>query len=445
MIVGPPARGRVRPRADRRVVKDCLDPRPDPQNKVFAMRDFGSISQRRKPGGRVATPGVESLEAIELLSRLGLPARPPAGEVVAFTSNAIPSRVASESVTTQAQSTPVQSANVPQLLTNFGPAQPLPTLPANALPPGCTITTPGAPTSSSPAVPFTPPVALFNPALGQLVAVHVRVSATLTSDVTSQNTSTSSGANITGYTLGAFAINGVGAPITLSGFSVTPTVPRDKYPMNGPPPSFQNDGTTAFFPNVTFTRTAQVDLTNPGDLAAFIAAPGRTTISPTLSATSQSGACSPNGNLQTAVTTQASGNLTITYDYLCPTVQSLVRFGIHHQPTQLRVGFSGPLNPADAANLANYTIITPDASGSFTGRGASVIPITSAVYDPATHSVLLTTARRLNVHRLFQLQVNMPCYTTPTTIEFGSTRSLGGFHNHQGQFVPVVGGKVVRR
>src|SRR5262249_10768716 len=126
-----------------------------------------------------------------------------------------------------------------------------------------------------------------------------------------------------------------------------------------------------------------------------------------------------------------------------------VRFGIHHQPTTLQLFFSGPFDLAttDPTNTSFYKVIVPNKHGSFTGPGVTTIPISKAVYDPATNSVTLTTAKRLNVHHLFQLAVTLPCNNGNTVIvEFGGKQSLGGFQNphHKNQFIPVVNGRIVR-
>jgi hypothetical protein len=135
----------------------------------------------------------------------------------------------------------------------------------------------------------------------------------------------------------------------------------------------------------------------------------------------------------------------VTYDYIptCPPVTSLVRFGIHHQPTQLLLTFGGPLAPADANNPAFYQVIKPNSQGSFTGPGTTIVPIASASYNPANNTVLLTTAQQLNVHYINQLKISLPCTNgTPVVIEFGGKSSLGGFFYH-GHHYTVVNGKVV--
>ena len=92
------------------------------------------------------------------------------------------------------------------------------------------------------------------------------------------------------------------------------------------------------------------------------------------------------------------------------------RFGFHAQPTFLVLSFSGPLDPARAQNLGNYTLVGP-VSGS-RSSGGHVIKINSAVYDPTTYTVTLSPAERLNVHRRDRLVVHG---TGPT----GMSGSLG--------------------
>ena len=80
-----------------------------------------------------------------------------------------------------------------------------------------------------------------------------------------------------------------------------------------------------------------------------------------------------------------------------PTVVSLARFGFHMQPTSLVLTFSSPLAAGPAENVANYQILTPSGA---------VVPISSAVYDPASLTVTLYPAQLLNVHDVYQLTVN---------------------------------------
>lgn len=391
-------------------------------------RNFG-----RKPVSRRANPGLESLEGIALMSAglRGLPG------VFALGSPVTPSAVRIDSpIRTLAQSSSLQTAVVNNTLTNFNN------------------------------VPFTPPITKFDPALGTLTSVRVTVQAVLTSQIKSQNTSTTSPANITPFINGSYTVAGllpanqtVSNPLNPS--SPLPTVTVSAY--NGTDPAFEGASTVLFtpppypssvpasqqFPSLVAADNRTFTLTSPGDLAFYTASGSNTTFTPTLTETGQAGATAPNGNLQTDVRTSGSGVVTVTYEYKapCPNVVNLVRFGIHHQPTQLQLTLSGPLDPADASNPANYKVVVPNRYGSFTGPGVTYVPVTSAVYDPAGNTVTLTTARQLNVHHLFQLQVNLPCNNgNSIVIEFGGRNSLGGFTNpHRGnQFVPVAHGRVVR-
>jgi hypothetical protein len=121
----------------------------------------------------------------------------------------------------------------------------------------------------------------------------------------------------------------------------------------------------------------------------------------------------------------------------CPTVGSLVRYGVHHQPTQLVLTFIGPVNPTMANNPNNYYVTT--------STGAHV-KIKSATFNPTTNSVTLIPLRPLNVHLHYDLTVMLPCSGPCNTVvvPFGGKQSLGGFTNHRGQFVPVVNGHPVR-
>jgi hypothetical protein len=393
----------------------------------FAFASVFRRSRPRKTAGRKHTPGLESLEKIDLMSSglMGLSSVVALGVPVSTTTYRITGTSAIQS--TSIQSASVQTVTVPNTLTNF--------------------------TAS-----FNPAITLFDPNLGTLTAVHVTVQATLTSQIKSQNTSSSSPATITPFITGDYTVSGLSQGIANNLNLVNPTgIPVQ---ANTGDPSFQGNSTAAWTtpptpgvptsnqaPAVSATDTKTFTLTAPGDLAFYTAGVGRTTVTPQLTEHGTSGATAPNGNLQTEVLTSGSGVITISYDF-CPTVVKLVRFGIHHQQTQLQLTFTGPIVPAsDASNPANYKVIVPNKYGSFTGPGVTHVPVTSAVYNQANNTVTLTTARRLNVHHLFELEVNLPCYNgKPVIIEFGGKRSLGGFTNpHAGNvFVPVANGNIVR-
>jgi hypothetical protein len=113
-------------------------------------------------------------------------------------------------------------------------------------------------------------------------------------------------------------------------------------------------------------------------------------------------------------------------------VADIGRIGIHHQQTQLIVTFSGVVNSTLAENSNNYSVITK------TGQR---IRVKSATYNPATNSVTLIPAVRLNMHLRFLLSVMLPCAPgTPShtvLVPFGGKMSLIGFHNKRGEFVVV--------
>jgi hypothetical protein len=83
-------------------------------------------------------------------------------------------------------------------------------------------------------------------------------------------------------------------------------------------------------------------------------------------------------------------------DATAPTVASVRRYGYHMHPTTLVVTFSERLDPARAANPANYRIV--DA------RGRS-IGVASVRYDDATRSAIVSPAARLDIHKTYRLTV----------------------------------------
>ncbi len=99
-----------------------------------------------------------------------------------------------------------------------------------------------------------------------------------------------------------------------------------------------------------------------------------------------------------------------------PMVTNLQRFGYHSQPTRFVLNFNEALNPTAAKDVANYMIV------STSGRK---IPIASAVYDSANHTVTLKTVDRVYLYDQFQITVNG---TSPS----GLTNTTGQFLEGQG-------------
>jgi hypothetical protein len=384
-------------------------------------KPFASTFRKRpssKSKNRAVTLRLETLETIELLSA----------------ASALVKSLARAQVT--AQSLPFNAQSFMLNTNKIAATQTTTTTTAQ------TVTVPNQLTNII-SQPFTPPIALFNPALGQLVSVKITTSATLTSQIQSENTSTNSGPQIMGFTNGNFTITGLGTPI--SG------------PLNGTTDIFNAstfDGNLDYmgpsgvtFPLLIDTQNNSATITNLNQLASFVATPGRTTISPVLTETAQSGATATDGNLQTNVMTSGSGTVTITYDYIptLPPVVSLQRFGIHHQPTVLVLTFAAPLtDTVSAENPANYVVIQPNSHGSFTGPGTKTIPIVSATLNATDNAVTLLPAHSLNFHKIYQLKVTLPeNNNNPLLIEFGGKSSLAGYSYHGKQYV-VINGKAVQ-
>jgi hypothetical protein len=279
---------------------------------------------------------------------------------------------------------------------------------------------------------LSPPLTLFDPTLGSLVSVQVSHTATILGTIRSQNLSTSSATVITATSSGSFQINGLNRVIS------QPTRTISSQPV--PAGIFGSDSDTVTFPPLQIADASTTTYADSASLAFFTASAERSTVIPTMSATAAGSASAPNGNLQTFVQTAASGAVRIQYTYVprCPTVESIGRIGLHHQRTLLIVRFNGPVNTTLAEETGNYSVIT---------RKGKRIPIVSAMYNPATNSVTLRPAVRLNVHHHFRLSVISPCPNGepgPTEVKrFGGLQSLIGFHNHRGVFVPVHNGRIV--
>ena len=78
----------------------------------------------------------------------------------------------------------------------------------------------------------------------------------------------------------------------------------------------------------------------------------------------------------------------------------LRRFGFHKMPTTLVLTFSAALDPVNAQDPANYTLIGPLP-------GHAKIRIVSAVYNATTHSVTLSPVHRLNVHNWYHYRLSV--------------------------------------
>ena len=232
--------------------------------------------------------------------------------------------------------------------------------------------------------PLSPDINLFDPSLGTLLSVTVGHTATITSNITSQNLSPSSPTTITASLAASYEIDGLNQPI------VQPTKTITSQPIAVGVFGSSND--TATFPPIVISDSSTTTFTDATSLAFFTASSNRTAIGLTMNATGVATASAPNGNLLTTTSTSAASSVTVSYTYLpptpppptpCPTVAGVGRIGVHHQRTEIVVTFSGTVDVAKADNPANYFV---------TSGSGNKIPIVSASFDPATNAVTLLPA-----------------------------------------------------
>ena len=86
-----------------------------------------------------------------------------------------------------------------------------------------------------------------------------------------------------------------------------------------------------------------------------------------------------------------------------PKVTRVKRYGFHQQPTFLVLYFNSPLEVVPAENATNYTIAGPSRRR---GKAGDRIVVRKAIYDPASQTVTLIPAGRLNIHNRYTLTVN---------------------------------------
>ena len=60
-----------------------------------------------------------------------------------------------------------------------------------------------------------------------------------------------------------------------------------------------------------------------------------------------------------------------------------------HLVTEIVVDFSGPVNAAQADNVANFHLATANGKGSFTAKNSPVMKLRSAAFNPANDTVTL--------------------------------------------------------
>ncbi len=151
------------------------------------------------------------------------------------------------------------------------------------------------------------------------------------------------------------------------------------------------------------------------------------------------------GVADVTVTTPGGTSATSTADQFTyvagPTVVSIQRYGFHMQPTSVVLAFSSALDATLAQNVSNYHIVTLGGYGKYANLIGHVTPVRAAVYDPATFTVTLYTAQRLNIHNLYRLTVNG---TTPRSLKGATGMPLAGVGQEAGtNYVKVISGKLL--
>jgi hypothetical protein len=195
-----------------------------------------------------------------------------------------------------------------------------------------------------------------------------------------------------------FTFNAVAAP-TVSGIS----------PTSGP----ASGGTLVTITGTGFTGATAVNFgTTPGTGLTVVNGTTITVTSPAGTGTSAVTVVTPSGT--SPVTTSAQFTFVAAG---APTVVSLLRYGFHAQQTSLVLTFSTALAAGPAQNVNNYQIMT---------ENGTVIPVTSAVYDPTALTVTLIPAQRLTLQSFYQLSVTG---TTPGGLTSSTGVPLDGAGN----------------
>jgi hypothetical protein len=97
------------------------------------------------------------------------------------------------------------------------------------------------------------------------------------------------------------------------------------------------------------------------------------------------------------VTTAVVG--TPTVDPPPPTVLNAIRYGFHHQSTILVVMLSKDVNPHEASNPGNYTVLVPAK------RSDRAVLISGVSYKSQTHQAALHVAQQIYIYRPWRLVV----------------------------------------
>ena len=77
-----------------------------------------------------------------------------------------------------------------------------------------------------------------------------------------------------------------------------------------------------------------------------------------------------------------------------------------HLVTEIVVDFSGPVNAAEADEIATYRLATANGKGSFTAKNSPVLKLRSALFNPANDTVTLTPKKAFALTKAVELTIN---------------------------------------
>ncbi len=97
-----------------------------------------------------------------------------------------------------------------------------------------------------------------------------------------------------------------------------------------------------------------------------------------------------------------------------------------HLVTEIVVDFSGPINAAQADNVANFRLAMANGKGIFTAKNSPVMKLRSAALNPANDTVTLIPAKAIAVTKPLQLTING---TAPSGLQDTSGQLIDGDDN----------------
>ncbi len=97
-----------------------------------------------------------------------------------------------------------------------------------------------------------------------------------------------------------------------------------------------------------------------------------------------------------------------------------------HLVTEIVVDFSGPVNAAQADNVATYRLTTANGKGSFTAKNSPVLKLRSAVFNPANDTVTITPKKAFALTKAVELTIKG---TAPSGLQDSTGQLIDGAGN----------------